>query len=66
MTNHINSYEALLERVWANEDFKNGFIADPKPILAKIGAKVPDSVTAELHEASANFVCVATTSSRLG
>ncbi len=50
MTNQINSYEALLERVWADEDFKNGFIADPKPILAKIGAKVPDSVKVEVHE----------------
>lgn len=27
MTNQINSYEALLKRVWADEDFKNGFIA---------------------------------------
>jgi len=50
MTNQINSYEALLERVWADEDFKNSFIADPKPILAKIGAKVPDSVKVEVHE----------------
>lgn len=50
MTNPINSYEALLEQVWADTDFKDHFIADPKPILIAIGAKVPSSVKVEVHE----------------
>ena len=50
MTNPINSYEALLERIWADEDFKKRFFADPKPILAEVGVKVPDSVKVEVHE----------------
>lgn len=50
MTNPLNSYEALLKRVWADEDFKKRFIADLKPILVEVGAKVPDSVKVEVHE----------------
>ncbi len=43
MTNPINSYEAFIERVWTDEDFKNLFKRDPKLILAEVGVKVPDS-----------------------
>lgn len=50
MTNSPNSYEALFDRVWTDEDFKNRFIADPKSVLAEVGAKVPDSVKIEVHE----------------
>lgn len=50
MTNPLNSYEALLNRVWTDEDFKKRFIADPKTILAEVGAKVTDSVKVEVHE----------------
>lgn len=50
MTNPLNFYEALLDRVWTDENFKNRFIADPKVILAEIGAKVPDSMKVEVHE----------------
>ena len=56
MTNPINSYEALLERIWADEDFKKGFIADPKPVLADAGVKVSDSsVKVEVHEDEPNL-----------
>lgn len=55
MTNLSNSYEALLERVWSDEDFKNRFIADPKPILAEVGSQVPDSVKIEVHEDGPNL-----------
>lgn len=44
MTNSSNSYEALLERIWTDEDFKKRFIADPKPVLADAGVKVFDSL----------------------
>lgn len=56
MTNPINSYEALIERIWADEDFKKRFFADPKPILAEAGVKVPDSlVKVEVHEDGPNL-----------
>lgn len=51
MTNPINSSEALLDQVWADEDFKTRFIADLKAILAEVGVKVPDSsVKVEVHQ----------------
>lgn len=56
MTNPNNSYEALIERVWTDEDFKNRFIAHPKAILAEVGVKVPDSlVKVEVHEDGPNL-----------
>lgn len=56
MTNPINSYEALLERIWADEDFKKDFIADPKPVLADAGVKVRDSlVKVEVHADGPNL-----------
>lgn len=52
----INSYEAFLERIWADEDFKKGFIADPKLVLADAGVKVSDSlVKVEVHEDGPNL-----------
>lgn len=50
MTNQIESYEALLERVRVDENFKHRFITDPNAVLAEVGAKVPDSVRVEVHE----------------
>lgn len=55
MTNSKNSYEALLEWLWTDKDFKNRFIADPKPILASVGVKVPDSIKIEVHEDGPNL-----------
>lgn len=52
MNNQIKSYEGLLERVWTDENFKNRFITNPKPILAEMGVKIPDSVKVEVHEDS--------------
>ena len=52
MTNKLDSYQALLEQIWADEDFKNRFIAYPKAVLAEVGAQVPDSVKVEVHESS--------------
>lgn len=56
MTNPPNSYEALLKQVWTDEDFKNRFIADPKAVLAEVGAKVPNSLKIEVHEDSSEFL----------
>jgi len=52
MMNPINSYEALLERVWTDVDFKDRFIADPKPVLAEVGAMIPNPIKVEVHEDS--------------
>ena len=56
MTNQINSYEALLERVMTDENFKNCFIADPKALLIEVGAKVPDFLKVEVHEDRPNLL----------
>lgn len=56
MTNRINSYKALLERLWVDENFKNCFIVNPKPILCEFGVKVPDFLEKiEVHEDGANL-----------
>lgn len=56
MTNRINSYKALLERLWTDENFKNCFIADPKPILCEFGVKVPNFLEKiEVHEDGPNL-----------
>ncbi|WP_169221982.1 NHLP leader peptide family RiPP precursor [Brasilonema sp. UFV-L1] len=51
MTKEINFYKLLLERIWSDEQFKNCFIADPKPILCEFGVKVPKFLKQiEVHE----------------
>lgn len=54
MTDTINSYQEVINRVWADETFKNRFITEPKAILAEIGASVPDSVQVEVHQDEPN------------
>jgi hypothetical protein len=55
MTNQINSYQALVERIHRDEDLKHRFITNPKAILVEVGAKVPDSVKVEVHEDGLNL-----------
>lgn len=56
MTNRINSYKALLERLWTDENFKNCFIADPKPILCEFGVNIPNFLEKiEVHEDGLNL-----------
>ncbi len=56
MTNRINFYKVLLEELWANENFKNCFIADPIPILFEFGIEVLDFVEkVEVHEDTLNL-----------
>ncbi|MBD2511517.1 NHLP leader peptide family natural product precursor [Nostoc muscorum FACHB-395] len=50
MANQIKSYEALLERLWADEQLKNNFIANPKAILTEMGVHISNSITVEVHE----------------
>ncbi|GAA6614334.1 NHLP leader peptide family RiPP precursor [Scytonema sp. NUACC26] len=51
MTKEINLYKLLLERLWSDEQFRNCFIADPKPILCEFGVTVPDFLKKiEVHE----------------
>lgn len=50
MTNPIKSYEALIERLWADREFKNNFIANPKFALAEMGLHISDTITVEVHE----------------
>lgn len=54
MANTINSYQEVIERVWADESFKNRFVTDPKTVLTEIGAKIPDSLKVEVHENEPN------------
>jgi hypothetical protein len=51
MTKRINFYKLLLERLWSDEQFKNCFITDPKPILCEFGVTVPELLKKiEVHE----------------
>ncbi|MUG97841.1 NHLP leader peptide family natural product precursor [Scytonema sp. UIC 10036] len=51
MTNPINTYKVLLEKLWNDEGFKNSFITDPKTILLEHGVNVPESLEKiEVHE----------------
>ncbi len=56
MTIPFYFYEALLERLWDDEDFKKRFIAGPKTILAEVGVRVVDSsLEFEVHEDKPNL-----------
>jgi hypothetical protein len=56
MTKRINFYKLLLERLWSDEQFKNCFIAVPKPILCEFGVTVPEFVKKiEVHEDKPNL-----------
>ncbi len=56
MTKRINFYKLLLERLWSDEQFKNCFIADPKPILCEFGVKLPEFLKKiEVHEDKPNL-----------
>lgn len=50
MKNQIKNYEALLERLSADEQLKNNFIANPKATLAEMGLYISNSITVEVHE----------------
>jgi len=52
MKSRIKTYEALLERLWADEQLKNNFIANPKSILTEMGVHVSNLITVEVHEDS--------------
>ncbi|MBC1223658.1 NHLP leader peptide family natural product precursor [Nostoc sp. UCD121] len=52
MKSQIKSYEALLEHLWADEQLKNNFIANPKATFAEMGVHVSNSITIEVHEDS--------------
>ncbi|KAB8315415.1 NHLP leader peptide family natural product precursor [Tolypothrix campylonemoides VB511288] len=55
MTKEINFYKLLLERLWSDEQFKNCFIANPKPILCEFGVTVPEYLkTIEVFEDKPN------------
>lgn len=55
MTKKIIFYKLLLERLWSDEQFKNCFIADPKPILCEFGVTVPEFLKKiEVHEDKPN------------
>ncbi|MEH2234546.1 MAG: NHLP leader peptide family RiPP precursor [Nostoc sp.] len=52
MANQIKSYEALIERLWADEQLKNNFIANPKLTLSEMDIDISDAITVEAHEDS--------------
>jgi hypothetical protein len=52
MKNQIKSYEALLEHLWADEQLKSNFLANPKATLAEMGVHISNSITVEVHEDS--------------
>lgn len=56
MAKAIDSYEALMERVISDRDYKNRFISDPKGLLIEVGAQVPDSLRIEVHEDQPNVL----------
>jgi Nitrile hydratase, alpha chain len=52
----INTYEILQERILKDENFRNKFVDDPKPVLAKVGVIIPDSVKVEVHVNNASTI----------
>ncbi|WP_392533427.1 NHLP leader peptide family RiPP precursor [Nostoc sp. C117] len=50
MTNQIKTYEVLIDRLSADEQLKNNFIANPKATLAEMGLHISNSITVEVHE----------------
>ncbi|MEG4531696.1 NHLP leader peptide family RiPP precursor [Microcoleus sp. D2_18a_D3] len=48
--------QAVLERVWSDEQLKNNLFNNPKDVLAEFGMKLPDSVAVEVHENTSNLM----------
>jgi hypothetical protein len=54
MATGIRDFESLLEKASADENFKQQFISNPKPILAEMSYELPEEVRVEVHENTLN------------